>query len=140
MTDCARRFIRHPTSIPLDISVDKSTDSTQIKDVGAGGLCFLSQHPIAENTPIQITIPIFEPKFDINGIVRWCNQEGSSFLIGVAFQQESAIFDIPLIEQICHIENYREQCNAEKGMELSSEEAAREWIEKYAATFPKLTD
>ena len=140
MIDSTRRFIRHPTSIPLDFSVDKTQNSTRMKDVGAGGLCFISKNPIDKNTPIHITIPIFEPKFVTNGIVRWCHQEGSSFLIGIAFQKESATFEIPLIEQICHIENYRKQKNTKEGLNITSEEAAIEWIEKYAASFPKISD
>jgi len=41
-----------------------------------------------------------------------------------------------MIEQACHIEHYRKVWS-EKGRQLSAEEAAKEWIEQYAAAFPK---
>ena len=45
-----------------------------------------------------------------------------------------------MIEQICHIENYRQLIKKEQGIELSSEQAAKQWIQKYAHTFPTLSE
>ena len=41
-----------------------------------------------------------------------------------------------MVEQICHIEHYRNELLQTEGREISSEVAAKEWIEKYAHTFP----
>jgi hypothetical protein len=41
-----------------------------------------------------------------------------------------------MIEQICHIEHYRKEVKLVEGRELSSEEAADEWITRYAGDFP----
>jgi hypothetical protein len=41
-----------------------------------------------------------------------------------------------MIEQICHIEHYRKEVKLAEGRELSSEEAADEWIKRYAGDFP----
>ena len=41
-----------------------------------------------------------------------------------------------MVEQICHIEQYRREVLKKEGRRLSSEEAASEWIVKYASDFP----
>ena len=41
-----------------------------------------------------------------------------------------------MIEQICHIEHYRHEIEQVEGRKLNSEEAAREWIQRYASEFP----
>jgi hypothetical protein len=43
-----------------------------------------------------------------------------------------------MIEQICHIEHYRQEVLRVEGRKLSSKEAASEWISKYARDFPAL--
>ena len=43
-----------------------------------------------------------------------------------------------MIEQVCHIEHYRKEVMLREGRELSAQEAAREWISKYAGDFPAL--
>lgn len=133
-----RQFIRHPTAVPILFNLGAKTETIQAKDVGDGGLCFISQQQINAGVPIHITIPICQPEFEANGIVRWCKHNGNSFLIGVAFQQESVFFAIRMVEQVCHIENYRKQILAEKGLNLTSEQAARQWIDHYASEFPTL--
>jgi hypothetical protein len=43
-----------------------------------------------------------------------------------------------MVEQVCHIENYRKKILAETGTVLTSEQAAKEWIFHYAKEFPRL--
>ena len=43
-----------------------------------------------------------------------------------------------MVEQACYIKQYQREILASEGRELSSDEAAMEWIGKYAASFPKL--
>jgi len=40
-----------------------------------------------------------------------------------------------MIEQLCHIERYRWKVQKEEGRLLTSEEAAVEWISRYAGVF-----
>lgn len=133
-----RQFIRHPTVVPLLFNLDDRTEKIQVKDVGDGGLCFISNHSIDPDEHIHITIPLSNHEFEAHGIVRWCKHHGDAYLIGVAFQQESVIYAIRMVEQVCHIENYREKILAETGTELTSEQAAKEWIAHYAKEFPRI--
>jgi hypothetical protein len=41
-----------------------------------------------------------------------------------------------MVEQVCHIETYRRTVAGTEGRELSAEQAALEWIAKFAASFP----
>lgn len=136
MNNIKREYIRHPAAVPILFNVDDKTEAIETHDIGDGGLCFVSHHSINTGTHIQITIPMCSPEFKANGIVRWCKHNDNTFLIGVAFQQESVFFSIRMVEQVCHIENYRKKVMDETGVELSTEQAAREWIGHYASEFP----
>ena len=140
MTISPRQFIRHPIDIPIEFDIDKQGDieSIEVRDIGDGGLCFISHQPIATGEHIHIVIPICDPKFDAMGIVRWCRQDESAFVVGVAFQQESVVFAVRMVEQVCHIEDYRCHVKETKGIDLTSEQAATEWITEYAHDFPSL--
>jgi hypothetical protein len=43
-----------------------------------------------------------------------------------------------MVEQVCHIENYKKEVYQTEGRLLTAEEAAVEWIHKYASQFPNL--
>ncbi|MEQ8937648.1 MAG: PilZ domain-containing protein, partial [Gammaproteobacteria bacterium] len=47
------------------------------------------------------------------------------------------MFLLRMVEQLCHIEHYRNEIARVEGRELSSEQAAQEWISKYAESFPR---
>ena len=46
------------------------------------------------------------------------------------------MFRARMVEQVCHIEQYRHEILKNEGRKLSSEAAALEWIQKYAPLFP----
>ncbi len=43
-----------------------------------------------------------------------------------------------MLEQICYMEEYKKEILDKDGRVLTSEEAAIEWITKFAAEFPEL--
>ncbi|NOQ94662.1 MAG: PilZ domain-containing protein [Methylophaga sp.] len=136
MPNTSRQFIRHPMTIPIEFNLAGIVEKIHIKDIGRGGLCFSSSHSIDTGEQIQIIIPICTPEFDAKGVVCWCKEDGGAFLVGVSFQQESVSYAVRMVEQVCHIEDYRSQMKVEKGIELTSEQAAMQWISEYAQNFP----
>ena len=46
-------------------------------------------------------------------------------------------FIYSMVEQVCHIEQYKKEVLKNEGQGLSGEEAAVEWITKYAKDFPR---
>jgi hypothetical protein len=41
-----------------------------------------------------------------------------------------------MVQQVCSIENYRREVQQREGRALTTQEAASEWIAKYAGRFP----
>ena len=59
-------------------------------------------------------------------------------VLGVISQnQPCTAYAVRMVEQVCHIESYRQRLSQERGRDISSEEAAQEWISHYAADFPQ---
>jgi len=133
-----REYIRHPSDIPIQyyIQAPESEESRNISNISRGGLCFQSAVALRDNTLIRIHVPIIHSDVYLRGIVKWCRPRQGAFDVGMKFIDEESEFRIRLIEQICYIEHYRRDVFSHEGRQLSSEEAAMEWIEKFAADFP----
>lgn len=135
-----RQFIRHPSEIPIEFTIGKVVRQKRrfLKNVSQGGLCFMSDAPITVGSGIAINISLSQPPFEACGTVAWCNPtDEGSYDIGVEFSDESIHFTLRLVEQLCHIEQYKRDIMRIEGRELSDEEAAAEWISKYAGQFPQ---
>ncbi|MDX1594274.1 MAG: PilZ domain-containing protein [Gammaproteobacteria bacterium] len=133
-----RQYIRHPARIPIDYVVDAEgvRDREPLADIGRGGLCFLSREALPAGACLHISIPVGEPAFEAEGVVRWCRAAGGRYEVGVAFGEGDEAYRLRMVEQVCHIEAYRERVRTEEGRVLTCEEAASEWIGKNAAAFP----
>lgn len=133
-----RKFTRHATSIPIDVHIVRGqTDAhPAMINLSIGGLCCNADNYIPLGTLIDITIPQVKPVYRERGVVAWCRERpGGKFEIGVSFDKEEKSFRTRMVEQVCQIEQYKQKVHDTEGRYLSSEEAAQEWIEKYAATF-----
>jgi hypothetical protein len=139
-----RKFIRHPTDVPIQVAldwVDDENDETvdqTITNVSLGGLAFLSQNPIEVLERVRVSIPVLNQENNLVGNVVWCEKSDNGYEIGIEFEKSRDVFRLRMIEQICHIEHYRKEILRVEGRELDSGEAAREWISKYAGDFPAL--
>ncbi|EGL55053.1 hypothetical protein MAMP_02047 [Methylophaga aminisulfidivorans MP] len=140
MIEELRRFIRHPSSVPIQVKLGEQHQQRSLKDVSKGGLCFCSAAPIAVGTLVEINILACKPGFTAKGIISWCKPEGNQYLVGVNFQSKAMTYALRMVEQICYIEDYRKRISANTGRQLTSDEAALEWIQKYAADFPRLNE
>ncbi|HHM06540.1 MAG TPA: PilZ domain-containing protein [Gammaproteobacteria bacterium] len=136
-----REYIRHPASIPLEFDVANGArrQTNCLANVSAGGLCFHSRRYVDEGEEITLRIPVLAPDFRVQGRVAWCRATPEGYDVGVAFTGEAA-FRTRMMEQICHIEEYKQRVWRDEQRKLSSEQAAREWIARYAATFPQVDD
>ena len=131
-----RSFIRHPTDIPIEIRLaDQSCERESLRNVSRGGLCFLYPEAAPVGSTIIVRIALTSPPFEVNCQVTWCQADGNAWQVGVEFLDRDDLFRARMVEQICHIEQYRRMREGE-GHALSSQEAALEWIERYADAFP----
>lgn len=134
-----RAFIRHPTEIPIELrSLDgnQHEEHDRMHDVSVGGLCCLAQQPFSEGERVSVHIPVGEPSFEIEGRVAWCRRDQDYYRVGVAFADEARAFSARMVEQVCHIGSYHRQ-QREQGHDITEEQAALEWIEKFGASFPR---
>lgn len=134
-----RQYIRHPFDVTIRYTVGEVVSGgDELKNISEGGLCFHSPEPIAAGSRIRIEIPIEEKPFVANGIVVWCrNREREGYEIGVHFDETAQDFRLRMVEQVCHIKHYQREVLAKEGRQLNNEEAAQEWIKKYARLFPR---
>ncbi len=134
-----RQFIRHPTDIPIEYTIGESIaySNEYLKNISRGGLCFCVDVNIEPGFAILIRIPICMPVFKAKGFVVWCHKTKEKYEVGVKFADTGTEFSVRNVEQICYIEEYKKKVLKKEGRKLSGEEAAMEWIEKYAKDFPR---
>ena len=134
-----RKYIRHPSDIPLEFELGDVVANRReyLKDVSEGGLSFSSAEYLEPGSTIMIRIPLRNPVFETEGIIVWCRKETDGYEAGVRFSDSSSEFRVRMVEQVCHIAHYKAEVLEKEGRELSGEEAAVEWITKFAKDFPK---
>jgi PilZ domain-containing protein len=134
-----RQFIRHPSEVPIEIrcAADGGYVRRCSRNVSFGGLAFASDTAIEPETIVALRIPNLRPVFEVaTARVAWCQNEGSQYAVGVQFLDSEEAFRVRMVEQICHIESYRQDVAQREGRQLTAEEAALEWISRYASSFP----
>jgi hypothetical protein len=147
MNQTNRQFIRHFSEIPLEYCVTDEPSMCNmdvINNISQGGLSFHSYEYIAPQKWLHLYIPIDENYFEADAQVRWCNKlpsngsDNKEYDVGVSFCNTSEAFSARMIEQVCYIEEYKKRIRKTEGRMMSSDQAAAEWIEKYADTFPSI--
>jgi hypothetical protein len=133
-----RQFIRHPTDIPIEVSADRQIDHATLhgRNLSLGGLAFQCDLELPLGTLVDVRIPFVQPTFETKARVAWCRAREAGFDLGVEFLDAEDAYRGRMVEQVCHIENYKQVVYQNEGRPLTVEEAAHEWISKHAAQFP----
>jgi Tfp pilus assembly protein PilZ len=136
-----RKFVRHPSDIPIHISSRSGGENaSHLHNLSLGGICCEVEHYIERGTEIVIRIPVINSSYEGYGIVVWCMPKNNHYELGVRFAGEEEAFKSRMVEQVCQIEHYKNQVKSTEGRELDGEQAAIEWISKYAAGFADQID
>jgi hypothetical protein len=132
-----RRYIRHPSNIPIEVNPDHDRGRVPkaLRNVSFGGICFHSAVPFESGEIITIRIALIRPVFTAKGRVVWCRPVGDAFDVGIEFVDTEDAFRARMVEQVCHIEQYRKEIRERDGRELDGRAAALEWITKFARDF-----
>ncbi len=136
-----RQFIRHPVDVPIEVDTHESgpPSAFHAQDISPGGLAFRCDFEVVPGAQVEVRIPYVKPAFEARARVVWCRpHDARSYELGVTFLDAGDAFLARMVEQVCHIEDYRKSVQRIEGRELSPEEAAMEWIDKYAAQFPEI--
>ncbi len=138
-----REFIRHPSDVPIQVTLDwaendldDDLDDTTLTNVSLGGLLFQSSYALEIGQRVRVSVPVLKSDNSLEGTVVWCESSKTGFEIGLQFESSKEIFRLRMIEQICHIEHYRNEVKLTEDRELTTNEAAKEWISRYAGDFP----
>jgi len=136
-----RSYIRHPSDIPLEYKLESLEDSAtlNLNNVSYGGVSFNSDEPIKIGSIIELKILFVQPEFVSKCQVTWCQMEADYYVIGAMFLEQNDVYMARMVEQICHIEHYKNEVKRREGRVMTGEEAANEWIAKFASNFPKIT-
>jgi len=136
-----RGFLRHPIDIPIELEViGKSCGATQqLNNISLGGLSCETGEFLELGTLVRIRINCVTPVFVMNGQIVWCLEKNKGYDVGIEFDaKDQEIFTLRMVEQICQVERYRKKVLDKDGRELTSEEAAREWVTNHAAEYPRV--
>jgi PilZ domain len=135
----SRKFIRHDAALPIEISLGDivAHKKEYLNNISFGGLSFKSREEVKIGTVINVRIPLVRPMFEAKGKVTWCVKNDKHFDVGVQFVTPADDFKVRMLEQICHIEVYKKELRKKQGRRVTGEQAAIEWISKYADKFPK---
>lgn len=134
-----RKFIRHTVGVPLSVRRvgGSAARARQSVNVSEGGLSFLSEDEIPLGTVVEVRISEVDPPFEAQARVAWLSREDDGgWCIGVQFLEAADAFRVRMVEQVCAIERYRKEVEADEGRTLTPQEAAHEWISRYAGRFP----
>jgi hypothetical protein len=133
-----RSFIRHTAGVPLEVRCLPGSPASTLQsvNVSTGGLSFVSDEHHEMGAIIQIRIPTVNPPFEARAKVVWTRPEGDGWCVGVQFLEENDAFRARMVEQVCAIEQFRAEVRENEGRELTTQEAAAEWIARYAGRFP----
>ncbi len=139
----ARKFIRHPSDIPIEYKIEKEGNDKQqnLSNISQGGVAFDSVEKIKVGRMLQIKIAATQPTFKAYGKVVWCKKNATgTYEIGLELLDPQDIYRTRMIEQCCHIEHYKNEVLKEEGRHLTGAEAAEEWIKKYGDKFPQFDE
>jgi hypothetical protein len=134
--DERRKFFRHPVDVPIQVFPQELNAGKYVpmSDIGEGGIAFQTNVFFEDGARLKVRIPHVHPPFEAMGVVCWHRSLDDQLEIGLMFLDEETAFRVRMVEQICQIEKYRKQLLA-GGKSASFQDAASEWIEKYAASF-----
>jgi Tfp pilus assembly protein PilZ len=137
-----REYIRHTAGVPITVRAAEggAGETRESMNVSRGGLSFATDHPLAVGDTIQVRIDEVDPPFQARARVAWTSPKGGCWCVGVQFLDATDAFRARMVEQVCSIERYRREVEEREGRVLNTQEAAAEWIGRYAGRFPDSWD
>ena len=131
-----KSLIYHPNLVPLNIR--KVRERVEMRSSCMGELAVHSQVYIPVGSQVLLSLYMGESTPSLYGRVIWLFGSDEEYLMGLTFDGADEAYKMRMVEQLCHIQAYRDAIARGEGRQLSDEEAAREWIGRYSAGFPEV--
>jgi hypothetical protein len=131
-----RKYVRHPSTIPIELTLTRGpcVGRQQLTNIATGGFACAVCEPMPVGATVQLRIPLIWPEYRGCGVVKWCRGDAAEYEVGIEFRAHD-LFKAKMVEQLCQIEHYRNQLWIEEGRIVDGEQAAVEWIARYAKDF-----
>jgi len=131
-----RMFDRHEGDLPISVRLEESAvyKTEMMNNISLGGMSFRSSKSYPDGAYLRIKAVTLENSPEVEGRVVWCKRNRNSYNVGVEFNEPQAKFGIRILEQLFHIENYRQKIKRKEKRDITREQAAMEWVRKYAGT------
>ena len=98
-----RQFIRHPATVPIEVSATPEPALYEARNVSLGGLAFQAGQTMTPGGIVEVRIPSVRPPFAARARVVWCRPDAQGFELGIAFLEAADAFRARMVEQVCHI-------------------------------------
>ncbi|MEA3412223.1 MAG: hypothetical protein U9R74_11890 [Pseudomonadota bacterium] len=135
-------YILHPREIPVRVTVRKSPGTVfrRLENPGLGGVRLICREPYRPGLLVGLDVRVCGEWRQLRGIVVSLRDIGVGYEVGMGFLSRADAFEGRMLEQACHIESYKLGISRTQGRNISAEQAAREWIGRFSATFPPLCE
>ena len=122
-----RKYTRHNSGVPVDITHEKNRYKFVLLNVSMGGMACKGSREFALSTEVQVHIPLLRPEYTARGRVVWCKKiqdstEGELYEVGIENCGEKDKARLRMVEQISHIEHYRSEVKISEERLLTGEE------------------
>jgi hypothetical protein len=133
-----RRFLRHPSDMPIELKPRNQArlPRQRLNNISLGGVACNCTERLQSGTPVRLRIPLFGEQASCNGVIAWCEEAPTGYLVGIAFDEDS-LFRARMVQQVCQIERYRREREEQLGAEMGIEEVAEEWLNEHAEACPR---
>ena len=143
-----RSSVRHAIELPVKYRVLSEREQTaklplsetqvsKAKNISDTGLLFLSSEQFKVGMLLELTFPVKDKVFMMEGRVVHASRDAETrlFRTGIYFPNENHIFKLKLADQLYQIDQYRKTLSSQEGRIVSEEEAAQRWIDERSRDF-----
>lgn len=96
------------------------------------------KHAFTQGQQLRLRIPSITCETSADTQVVACRSNEYGYQLVLAFTDEEQAFRFRMVEQLYHIHNYHQQLQ-QQGRRLNLNEAAGEWINRFASSFTSAT-
>jgi len=129
-----QHVIQHPLELPIELELKQLAGQLPNNACNLKLICY-STTPFPRGASVSIHLPSAGSDEAI-GTVEKCSPSQLGFQLRILFSNFNELMQIRMLEQICYIQRYKSYVRKTQGRSLSDQDAAFEWIEKYATIFP----
>ncbi len=131
------QYIDHPNHVPIQLETSARLPPKKTDNRCYGGIRCRWQNRIPVGQFLRLSLPQISSDYFASVQVIWRRLVGADYELGLVFLDAQQAYQMRMLEQVCHISCYQSWIFEHEGRLLDSEQAAIEWISKFAERFPK---